>query len=425
MITAQMVLGFVFGMSQLFRKQVFEYRQHRLSGVVSLVQPPVFRLLTLLLLAMVVVAVVFLSVSQYSRKETVIGVLQPDTGMVRLNAPQQGLVTQVLVEEGQSVEKGQPLVLIRSEKHGIKGFELNQTLINQYQFQLDSLTQQLKQQTTKQTLEAQALAQRHESLLAQRQELQRQSDIFTERLALNRQISQQVDKLAGTGYVSDIDLKKQQDTVMSLNQQASGINAQLLTVNLNIEQIASEKAQLPLVHATANQQLNTQIQQVNTQLGAIQQQQLAELRAPITGVVTGVLAYVGKGVDSNERVLSILPQDSVMEAVLYVPTSAFGFIELGQQVRLRYHAFPYQRFGIQYGEISQISANVILPSEAELPGIIQVPSYRVVVALNQQQIKAYGRQLPLRSGMKLDADIVIEQRSLIRWLFDPIFSLQG
>jgi len=54
-----------------------------------------------------------------------------------------------------------------------------------------------------------------------------------------------------------------------------------------------------------------------------------------------------------------------------------------------------------------------------------VPSYRVVVALNNQMIQAYGRNIPLRSGMKLDADIVIEQRSLLRWLFDPVFSIQG
>ena len=97
----------------------------------------------------------------------------------------------------------------------------------------------------------------------------------------------------------------------------------------------------------------------------------------------------------------------------------------GQNTRLRYHAFPYQRFGIAQGQIKLVSTHVILPSETDIPGIITVPSYRVVVSLESQTISAYGREMPLRSGMKLDADIVIEQRSLIRWLFDPIFSLQG
>lgn len=60
-----------------------------------------------------------------------------------------------------------------------------------------------------------------------------------------------------------------------------------------------------------------------------------------------------------------------------------------------------------------------------MPGLIEQPSYRVVVALKYQAVNAYGRQIPLRSGMKLDADIVIEQRTLIRWLFDPVFSIQA
>ena len=66
-----------------------------------------------------------------------------------------------------------------------------------------------------------------------------------------------------------------------------------------------------------------------------------------------------------------------------------------------------------------------MPEEADIPGIIASPSYRIVVDLDAQSIKAYGRDMPLRSGMKLDADIIIEKRSLLRWLFDPIFSLRG
>ena len=114
-----------------------------------------------------------------------------------------------------------------------------------------------------------------------------------------------------------------------------------------------------------------------------------------------------------------------MQAVVYIPTSAFGFIKEGQSTKLRYHAFPYEKFGIYQGQIVELSNSVIFTCKSSMPGIIQEPAYRVVVALAEQTVKAYGKDTPLRAGMTLDADIVVEERSLLRWLFDPVFSIKG
>jgi membrane fusion protein len=412
-------------MTQLFRQAVLDKRKHRLSGVISLVQPPIFKYLTLLLLSVVVISLIFLSIGSYTRKETVSGILQPDTGLLRLGAPQAGIVTELLVQEGEAVIKGQPLLRITSEKHGIQGFELNQSLINQYEFQITTLSQQLEKQQVKHALEALRLNDDHLSLTKRLAQLKRQRDIFAERVKINQQILKQTSTLSGTGYISDIDLKKQKDKLLSLDQQASAIDAEQLVVNNQIGQNRSQLSQLPITQGKDKDLLQSQLTQVRSQLATIKQQRLSELRAPADGVITGLLAKMGKSVDSNQNLLSILPKGSVMQAIIFVPTSAFGFIDKGQSTRLRYHAFPYQRFGVHDGQIDQISANVILPNETDIPGIISKPSYRVVVALQAQNITAYGKQIPLRSGMKLEADIVIERRSLIRWLFDPIFSIKG
>ncbi|MFT4927844.1 MAG: membrane fusion protein [Phenylobacterium sp.] len=411
-------------MDQLFRQEVIDKRKHRLSGVVSLVQPPIFKYLALLLLVMVSISLIFLSMGSYSRKESVTGILQPNTGLLRLSAPQAGLITAVLVQEGQLVKKDQPLLRITSEKHGIEGFELNQSLISQYQFQINTLSQQLVAQKTQQSLESQALNNNLESLIKRLVQIDQQSDIFKQRVKLNQEIVEQVSALAGTGYISDLELKKQRDSLLSLDQQTSALRAERVSINNQISQIRSDLAQLPIEQAKAHDQLNSQVIQIRSQLAAVEQQRLSEVRATASGVVTGLLAKPGKSVASGQNLLSILPQNSVMQAVIYVPTSAFGFVDKGQSTRLRYHAFPYQRFGTHEGEIVEISANVILPSETDIPGLISVPSYRVIARIEAQSIQAYGKSLPLRSGMKLDADIMIEQRSLIRWLFDPIFSIR-
>lgn len=276
-------------MGQLFRREVFEQRQQRLSGTVTLIQPPLFKLLTFLILAMTVVALIFLSLGSYTRKEKVVGVLQPDLGVIKLSAPQNGIIAEVLVTEGQAVEKDQPILRIRSEKHGIEGFELNQSLINQYQWQLTQLNQQQFNLSQQHQLQIKALQDEKASLIKQQQQLTQQSKTFTERLALNQQIVEQIDQLAGTGYISEIDLKRQQDSMMSLEQQASSVKSQILTNQLQIEQVSGQLAQLPLEQQQATNQVSQQIQQVQGQLDGIKQQQISELRAPTAGVITGLL----------------------------------------------------------------------------------------------------------------------------------------
>ncbi|NQZ55685.1 MAG: HlyD family efflux transporter periplasmic adaptor subunit [Candidatus Nitrosopelagicus sp.] len=412
-------------MEKLFRQEVIDKKKHRLEGTISLVQPPVFKSLTLLILLVVIISLVFLSLGSYTRKEKVSGVLQPDTGIIKLGAPQSGIIAELMVQEGQLVKKNQPILRIISEQHGIDGVELNQSLINQFQFQLSSLTQQLSQQKIKNELQVEDLIHNRINVEKRLIQLGIQNDIFAKRIEINNDIVEQITSLADTGYISDLELKRQNDTLLSLKQQSSSIQSEKLTLQNQIEKIDNQQVQLPIEQEKATAQLNTQIKDIQVQLARIKQQRLSELRTPVDGVVSGLLAKVGKSVTSNQNLISILPEGSSMQAIIYVPTKAFGFIEKGQKTRLRYYAFPYEKFGIYEGIVDEISANVILPDETDTPGIISQPSYRIVIDLDNDSISAYGKEIPLRAGMRLDADIIIEERSLIHWLFDPVFSLEG
>lgn len=166
------------------------------------------------------------------------------------------------------------------------------------------------------------------------------------------------------------------------------------------------------------------IQQRRQQLELQGRQQLL-LSAPVAGRVTNLIAEPGKTIAGQQPLLTILPSGTALEAVLLVPTRAFGFVQPGQRTRLRFEAFPYQRFGIYEGEITQTGQAILLPNELDMPVPIQEPVYRVAVALESQEIRAYGSSVPLQSGMLLSADIVLEQRSLLSWLLEPISSLRG
>lgn len=123
-----------------------------------------------------------------------------------------------------------------------------------------------------------------------------------------------------------------------------------------------------------------------------------------------------------------MPGNSRLQADLLVPSRAIGFIAPGDQVMLRYQAYPYQKFGHQRGTVAAISRSALTSNElGALIGNAQQgePYYRVTVRLAKQAITAYGKPEPLKPGMLLDADILGEKRRLIEWVFEPLYSIQG
>ena len=113
-----------------------------------------------------------------------------------------------------------------------------------------------------------------------------------------------------------------------------------------------------------------------------------------------------------------------MEVELLVPSSAIGFVDRGQQVTLQYKAFPFQKFGVQRGSVSYVSRRALSPAEAsEVSGIegISEPVFRVRVRDIAQEI--HGR--PVRPSMLVDADVLLERRRIIEWIFSPIYAAKG
>ena len=122
-------------------------------------------------------------------------------------------------------------------------------------------------------------------------------------------------------------------------------------------------------------------------------------------------------------VMAILPDDGQLYAELYVPTRARGFLTTGQPVLLRFHAFPYQKFGAHPARIDEISATVMVSDALPIALALNEPVYRIRASLEAQFIHAYGEAVALRPGMLLDAEIVKDRRTLIEWLFEPILSM--
>ncbi|MDI4654648.1 MULTISPECIES: HlyD family efflux transporter periplasmic adaptor subunit [Pseudoalteromonas] len=353
------------------------------------------------------------------------GTLQPDRGVVKIHSQQSGIVEELLVSEGQFVSAGDVLIRVKSEQFGERGFETNQSLVQQYQNQVDFITNQLAKQKQQNQLQIENINKKLQSLNLKAKQVINKQALLNQRIDVNKEIKSTLEALSKSGYASKLEFKRQNDSLLLLRQQSLILEHELSMVASDIELTENQLKALSIEHSINIDKLRELLNEKSLMLSRSKQRKLTEILSPIDGKVSGVLAKKGYLVESKKGLMSIIPAKSELIAELFVPTSAIGFIEQGQSITLRYQAFPYEKFGSYKGSIIEVSNVVILPTERQASNVISTPFYRVKARLEGQFVSAYGKAFPLRSDMQLDADIVIEERSLLRWLFDPIFSLRG
>jgi membrane fusion protein len=142
--------------------------------------------------------------------------------------------------------------------------------------------------------------------------------------------------------------------------------------------------------------------------------------APIAGRVAALQTASGRAADASLPLMEIVPEGSPLHAQIYAPTRAVGFVRPGQEVRLLYDAFPYQRFGSFRGHIVSVSRAVIDPRQLVAPLHIEEAVYQIDVVPDVQRVGAYGQDLPLQPGMTLTANIILDRRSFLDWLLTPL-----
>ncbi|EJI84485.1 HlyD family secretion protein [Alishewanella aestuarii B11] len=409
----------------LFRANAVKQQSARLDGDVIIAQPLSSTLLTVILVGVVLTLLTFLSLASFNRKETVTGYLKPDMGLAKVMSPRSGVIQQVFIDDGQQVQAGDRLALLSMPDNLAIGDSLSSTLQQGIQQQIALVSQRREQvitQFNQQASEYQSRLRLSQNLL---QDLQAQQQLLQERLALHLQRQQDFIALQQRGAISATELQQQQELVLNLRQQLAELNASAQNQKAQFAQLEGLIERLPGEQQQQLTLLDSELSRLSQQYTELSARGELLITAPISGRVTNLVAEAGANVRAELPLLTIMPDNAELQAILLVPTRAYGFVMPGQRTRLRFDAFPYQRFGLYEGEVIKTAQAIVLPGEVDMPVAVQEPVYRVQVALGQQEIRAYGNTVPLQSGMLLSADIVLEQRSLISWLFEPIVSLKG
>lgn len=409
----------------LFRSSAIKAQANKLDGDVIIAQPVSSIILTACLLAAVITAVIFLSISSFNRKETVSGFLQPDAGISRISAPRNGVISAIYVNGGETVKKGDPLMLLKTPNYLAGGEGLNELISGNLIEQINLLNDRITQTTKQSGFQKAELEQRLKFHITQLSDIDAQQQLLQERLDINQARLADLSSLSKDGLIAIDEVRKQQELILNARQQIAELKVTKHSHQAQLEQLSGELTRLP-------GQTEKQLSIINSEITRLEQQQIELgarseilITAPVGGVVTNLIAEIGQQVQPSGSLVTVLPNNTELKAMLLIPTRAYGFIKPGQNTKIRFDAFPHQRFGLFDGQISKTSKSIVLPNEIDMPVAIQEPVYRVEATLTAQEIRAYGESMPLQAGMLLSADVVLEERSLLAWLFEPLLSLKG
>jgi len=409
----------------LFRKEAVFHQSERLTGAITLAQPLSIKLSVFMLVAIASLIVLFLFNAEYSRKETVRGFLMPNKGVIKSYASQGGTIEKLWVSEGDTVNQGQTIATMVVHQSNATGVDLSEQLSQQLNEQVLLLNDEIMQHQTLQGQETTNLNIHEQALKKERWALKSQYALSNEKLVLLQEQQEQFNKLNRKGYISKLEKERQQQSLLDAKQEKQSLARLLLQQKNELTQVVFNLQNIPQQYALRINNLKRQQAELKRQLAQIKNNHRYTVTASHTGVVTGIQVFEGETLKQAKPLLHILPEGSELVAELLLPTRSAGFVQQGDNARLRFDAFPYQRFGFITSEISRIDLALITPNEIQLPVELREPVYRLRAKLSQQQIRAYGQQFNLKSGMLFEADIMLEQRSLFEWLLEPIYSLRG
>ncbi len=445
--------------SALFRPVVIEARRRKLYGSVSLWQPVPMLFYSAAAIFGIGLAVTFLAIGKYSRKESVVGWIVPSGGLSQVYATRGGVLSAALVKQGDIVAAGQEIARFSIDVAGANGAvaplqraQANARIAelgvqasaaqNRYSAEDSRLLGQARGMNAKYTQDNARLLDNIKAINTEAAQMGISRDMAQQNLIIETRTLSRMKEAGGAGAMSALEIDRQSQAVISARAQAQELNRQIESRRANASDLERQRASLRAEYLTATNDIQKQRALISptqaneaSQIRAAKSQLesgLTELsvsdgyvvRAPISGKVASLNLRVGEAA-ANAPFAAIVPINSVMEAELLVPTRASGFVKNGMSVRVMVDAFPYQKFGIIKAEINEITRAAFRPGELNAPVDFKEPVYRVRANLSGGGLKTYGVPTDLQSGMTIRADIITDTRSFLAWILDPLFAAQA
>ena len=385
------------------------------------------------------------------------GKLIPQSYVKIVQPFEQGLISEILISEGQHVEAGQVLMRLDTTLSDADGkaigadYFIKQIARRRIDAELSDKAFKRKPDDPE-TLYNEALAQyqanRHAYHTALEEERsirdKAQSDLsaaeqartkLTETLPHYQKQAEAFAELAKEGYVSRFeaadkqreyteksqDLKTQQHLIESAKATLTASSRKLEQISADYQQrLQAERADL-----------SGKLDQTRAEVTKQQYRNgLLELKAPQDGIIKDVATHtIGTVISPGTILMTLVPKDEILRAEVWVSNQDVGFIHQGQPTKVKLASYQFQKYGMVQGEVAHLSADATdanqqgtgstAPPSAKSPNG-QPYAYRALVDLKAQELIVDGIKHALSPGMQVTAEIHLGTRTILEYLLSPV-----
>jgi len=379
------------------------------------------------------------------------GQIEVDRNRQIVQHPDGGVVTAILVVEGDRVDAGQILVrldptLLQSDLTTVESqmFELmarrarlaaERDEVAEIRFDAELLDVATRQPEVAELVDGQrrlfearisSNTQQIEQLRLRRQQIASQiGGILSQQEALTTQLVLIGQELAGQQTLLDRGLAQAsrvlalqredarlKGTVGELTAGAAEAQERITEIELEILRLASTRRE-EAISQTRDMQVN-ELELAERRRSLKERLSRLDIRAPVGGIVYGMTVFAERSViRPADPVLFIIPQDRPLVIASRIEAIHIDQVYLGQEVVLRFSAFDARTTPELFGDVTQISADVFVDEAS------QVSFYRVELQLRADEIDKLPVNLALIPGMPVEAFLRTEDRTPIAYLLRP------
>src|SRR5213596_4033249 len=332
-------------------------------------------------------------------------ILIPATGADPIQSPRQAIISRVEVEEGQPVKAGEELFVLRSDE--IRGWDTQFRTLNE---DLRAKEESLKQYET-------AYIAQLEIKKAEIEQAKSEVQFRENHAKTSRELVTRMEKLAKQGGESEIDLIK-------LKLDLAGSEKDLSVAQRTLQQGTLDRERMETEHARQRGEQQSEIEKLKMRIGALKtdlenaQHNLLTVRSPYEGVIISMDQRTGGSFVQQGQVLcQLAPKGSKPRGRMMLNEASLAKLAIAQRVRYFFEAFPYQRYGAVTGKLDWISPSAVTTTDGtHFVALGSLDSYEISPRT--------GEVLPLRVGMRGQANIIVGGRTLIEYAFEPIRQLR-
>jgi membrane fusion protein len=426
----------------LFRPEVWDSKATQWFGPIRLNQPVPAWVMASVALCVTLGVVAFGVFGKYTKKLAVTGITMPTGGSVTISSLTPGIIVRSHVVEGQRVVRDQTLFEISGEQHVANG-ALASLLARQLDARQESIDVERRSRRLQAAERRLELDARLANLAAEETQAQQDIALTIRRQRLAQATVAKYEALRKDGFVSDAQVQQKMEDAIDIESRLGTLNRSLLQLRANRIIVKAERDGLDNNLSATLAQLDRSEAAVRQERAENQTRHHTFIKATDDGVVSTITNRPGQYVPAGQVLATLLPSttgaghaNDEQEVHLYATSRAIGFARVGQAVRIRYRAFPYERFGVYNGQVVDISKTPLPPSElpSNISGTVYSQAfpnasgsleglYRIRVKPSTQHVNVYGKPQMLSAGMTLEADLMLETRRIWEWAFAPALAL--